>query len=55
MGGKVAGGTPAVPGDTGGGTEGLGLGIGLGEGGSGTSSSRRLKSRKVGLSGGGEE
>ena len=41
---KGAGGTPAVPGDTGGGTEGLGLGLGLGlgEGESETSSSRRL-------------
>ncbi len=55
--GKGAGGTPAVPGDTGDEIGGLrsGLELRVGEGGSGMSSSRELKSRKVGFLVGGEE
>jgi hypothetical protein len=51
IGGKRAGGIPAVPGDTVGGTGGLGLGLGLGlgEGGSVRSRLRALQSRKVGF------
>ena len=54
---KGAGGTPAVPGDTRDEIGGLGLGLGLkvGERGSGMSSSRELKSRKVGFWVRGEE